>query len=129
MSIYVAGKWDDKENIIQRQLQFQSLGYKITHDWTKNECVTRNPEELGKFAMLDINGVLEADYLVAVMTDTKYAYRGTFTEIGCALGTNKKIYIYCPDKNSHCRTNCFFYHPNIVHFDDWDKLVEHLLTN
>lgn len=68
MSIYVAGKWDDKDNIVQKQLQFQSLGYKITHDWTKNESLTRNSEELGNFAMLDINGVIEADYMSKILT-------------------------------------------------------------
>lgn len=129
MSIYIAGKWGDKEDISQKMTQLINMGYKITHDWTKNESVTRDRSELAKFAVLDINGVLSADYMIVIMTDTKYPYRGTFTEIGCAIGAGKKILIYCPDEESYCRTNCFFYHPSINHFDSWDDLVETLKTN
>ena len=95
MSIYLAGKWSDKEDISKKMTQLIDMGYEITHDWTKNESISREPSELSKFAELDINGVLSADYMIVVMTDTKYAYRGTFTEIGCAIGSGKKILIYC----------------------------------
>lgn len=125
--IYIAGKWGDKADISIKKTQLENINFKITHDWTLNESDTRHPYELSKFAELDINGVLNADYLIVVMTDPKYAYRGTFTEIGCALGSNKKILIYCPDETSYCCTNCFFYHPTIIHFNDWDKLVEYLI--
>jgi nucleoside 2-deoxyribosyltransferase len=128
MYIYLAGKWSDKEDITHKMSQLTNMGHKITHDWTLNESVTREPSDLGKFAQLDIDGVLMADCFIGVMTDIKYAYRGTFTEIGCAIGTEKKIFIYCPDKESYCKTNCFFYHPSIVHFNTWEELIESIKT-
>jgi nucleoside 2-deoxyribosyltransferase len=117
MKIYVAGKWSHKDFITEQMKLLQEMGYQITHNWTKNESITRSPEELSKFAELDVNGVLHADVVLVYMTDKDYPYRGTFTEIGVALGSNKQILIVCPDKDSYCRTNCFFYHPHIKHFD------------
>lgn len=123
MKIYVAGKWNDSQTINEVQNILISQGHSITHDWTKNEgsknITEMTNEEKIEFkrncADLDIEGVKNCDLLIAIMNDPSYAYRGTFTEIGCALGLSKKVIIVCPDESYLCCSNCFFYHSNIIH--------------
>jgi nucleoside 2-deoxyribosyltransferase len=139
MKIYVAGKWTEPEKVNYIQQKCIELGHKITHDWTKFEPIKRlcdlTEEEEKKYdincAILDIEAVQECDFVIAIMDDHEYAYRGTFTEIGCALGLNKKIIIMCPqdtnEKKFYCRTNCFFHHPiiwNVHNIDDIFNLLD-----
>lgn len=129
-NIYIAGKWSQKEEIRKIMSEITSLGYKITHDWTYNETLTNSSKEMEKYAELDINGVKNADIVLAIMTDVEYAYRGTFTELGCAIGLNKDIFIYCPQHNSedksYCKTNCFYHHSSISHFSNWNDVIDNL---
>ena len=129
IKIYVAGKWSDKTYINSIIDHLEQLGYSITHNWTKVENVTRDPISLGEMAILDINGVKNADALLVSMTDPDYAYRGTFTEIGCALALDKKIIIVSSDidqtiKTPYYSTNCFYHHPNIIHVKKWTDAIE-----
>ena len=56
------------------------------------------------------------------MFDKDYAYRGTFTELGCAIGRNKTIIIVCPGKDDYyCQTNCFYHHPLINHVESVEE--------
>jgi nucleoside 2-deoxyribosyltransferase len=117
MKIYVAGKWDDKIFVKNVQKCLTERGHEITHDWTTQAGV-----EDWICAEKDIDGVVQADIVVALMMDPNYAYRGTFTEIGCALGLKKRIIILCPDKVSAARTNCFFHHKSIAHVSTMSEL-------
>lgn len=105
--IYLAGKFHD-EQMPSRMADLIKLGFSITHDWTVNKDVP-----MVEAAVLDINGVKECNTLIAVMDDENYSYRGTFTEIGCAIGLGKRIIIVNPNKNADCVSNCFYHHPRI----------------
>lgn len=122
MKIYLAGALKNREFIRNKMKELEQLGHQITHDWTIFENIP-SIEEFPIRAINDIDGVKNADLLIVIMDDTKYAYRGTFTEIGCALGLNKDIKILCPHEKSYCQTNCFYYHPLIEHYQSWEKLI------
>lgn len=130
MKIYVAGKWHDKASIRGIMGQLEKLGHQITHDWTKNEIETRTPEALRYYATLDLAGVDKADILVVIMTDKEYSYRGTFTEIGFAIGKCKPVYLYCDldpkNPSHHCFDNVFFHYPTIRHYTKLDDLMSEL---
>lgn len=105
--VYLAGKFDDE--LMPSRMSFLSVeGFIVTHDWTINKDVP-----LKEAAILDINGVKECDILIAVMDDESYSYRGTFTEIGCAIGLGKRIIIVNKNKNAECVNLCFYHHPQI----------------
>lgn len=75
--------------------------YDITHDWTKVEGIqtTRTRPWQRRMAEMDIDGVMSADIVVAVMNEQQgavHGYRGTFCEIGCAIGLNKPVVVFCP---------------------------------
>ena len=124
--VYIAGKWANKKEMKNKINIVKKMGFIITHDWTTNETLTRSHKELGHYAKLDIDGVTNADILIAVMDDPLYAYRGSFTEIGCALGQNKRVIIYCPYKKSLCKTNCFYHHPLVTEVDEWNKVLDYM---
>jgi nucleoside 2-deoxyribosyltransferase len=129
-SIYVAGMWSQKDVLLAKMGELKSLGYNITSNWPHFENRLGNPDDYAECSRLDIEGVMTADTILVFMTDPKYPYRGTCTEIGCAMGSGKRIIIICdgvseahvmPDHikytHSHyCMENVFF----------WDKRIEHV---
>jgi nucleoside 2-deoxyribosyltransferase len=121
MKVYVAGKWDDRSTINTVQAELVKMGHHITHDWTSVECISKSQADR---AVLDINGVQKADAVLVLMLDETYPYRGTFTEIGCALGLNKYIVVVCPNDSYFCTTNCFYHHPMINHVATIDQALE-----
>ena len=94
MLLYVAGKWADKHIIKTYMNFFTKEGHVITHDWTVvEEEDKRTREDLAKYAELDVQGVKKADYLIILITDPEYAYRGTSCELGVALACQKPVII------------------------------------
>jgi nucleoside 2-deoxyribosyltransferase len=79
-----------------------------------------------------LEGVKTADVVVALFTDPFYPYRGTFTELGCALGLGKCVMAVCPaycqyleigkDKPSYA-SNCFFHASRVVHCPSVDTVL------
>jgi len=121
MKFYIGGMWNDKPHIQQCIAALRSMGHILTHDWTTYEADPTN--KLANCAVRDIDGVRQADVVIAIMNDSKYAYRGTFTELGCALALNKHIIIVCGHQDAYCRTNCFFHHPDIAHVDTFEQCI------
>lgn len=115
--VYISGKFSDKEMIKTYMTQLQKFGHTITHDWTSYVSDSSNR------AFKNVEGVAFSEVVVIFMTDPKYSYRETFTELGASLGLLKEIYIICPDKNSDCMTNVFFHHPSISHIDSWEEFL------
>lgn len=118
VNIFVSGKYNDMFYISNRINELKKLGYNVTHDWTKHKDDTF----INK-AVNDINGVKNCDVHVVIITDDSYAYRGTFTEIGCSLGLDKKIIIVCPYDKPLCSNVPFFHHPNINHCKSWTECL------
>ena len=134
MKVYVGGKFSDKKKIRAYMDRIEKMGNVITHDWTSFEYKPEDEDELfmddgcsenmEMSAKYDIEGVKDCDVFLAIFEDKDYPYRGTFTELGCALGLEKKIIIMCPEPKATCRTNCFFHHPKIMHVDYFEQAVE-----
>lgn len=135
-NVYVAGGWISRETIRVKNNDLRSLGFNITSKWIERENGINNPDDYRECSKFDINEIAQSDTVLAFMTDPKYAYRGTFTEIGCAIGSGKRIIVICDgictkvDDNisdrkkqtvtfSHaCMQNVFF----------WDYRIEHVKT-
>lgn len=78
MKIYVAGAFLDKTELKQYMDQIEKLGHCITHDWTSYELVYNDQYERNvKCAIADIDGVIDADLVIAIMTRDDYPYKGT----------------------------------------------------
>ena len=128
--VWISGAWAHRERMGQLIDQVRQMGYEITHDWTRLEKAPNpSPQEMGMYAKFDIDGVKNADVVVAVLEDPDYPYRGTFTEIGCALGANKPTHIVWPYSLETSEKNAqilFFWHPDIIYFKSWDDFIDYL---
>jgi len=126
MELYVAGKFSDKKQIKEYMNELVKLGHSITHDWTSFESENADQNKMAQSAVKDVEAVKECDVLIAFLTDPQYAYRGTFSEIGIALGTDKEIIVVNSDEQAYCTTNVFYHHPDIIHVKTWDELLPQL---
>ena len=117
MKFYIGGKWYDKKAIQSVMQQVRQAGHTITHDWTTYEAkYTDKAQKMTVCSAKDIEGVRNCDIFVALMTDPEYPYRGTFTELGAAIALGKMVYVIGP-KTTAAASNCFWWHPRIVHGD------------
>lgn len=126
-AVYVAGMFGERDKVHALQRELVDRGHSITHDWTTQESITSDPEEKRRFADNDIRGVSDSDWVVVLMDHPTYPYRGTFTEIGCALGLKKPVYIISPKEPAcACRTNVFFFATGILHFESVEEFLHYL---
>jgi nucleoside 2-deoxyribosyltransferase len=125
MKLYVAGKWADRDKINEIIENLEANGHTITHNWTKFEGSNSRPEMKSQFAVMDIDGVRNADAYVGIMTDAVYPYRGSMTEMGAALGLGKPVYVVAPT-TSQLEATCFFHHPLIRKFTTLEALMTEL---
>lgn len=123
LSFYMAGGWPHRALVEQYARRVIELGHVCTEAWFdgSHERTSRAWD-----ALADIEGVRRADVFIAVMNDTQYAYRGTFTELGAALALNKRIIVVAPAGDAHCKTNTFFHHPSICHVQTIDQVLQML---
>ena len=137
MKIYTASGWLFRERIAKINNDLKSKGLNIISTWIEEEAGISTPEDSRIDAIRDVNQVKECDVLLAIMDDDKYAYRGTWTEIGVAIALNKKIIVVCPgtqnkisdikyEYSHYCMTNVFFWHPNIIRVKTIDDAIIYL---
>jgi nucleoside 2-deoxyribosyltransferase len=123
--IYVAGKWNDKDKIQRYISIFEANNFTITHNWTKVESSSNYTyDEKGVFADQDLKGVTDAEYLVICITDEKYPYRGTCTELGAALAKGKRVFVLDPFPKSAFSENIFTNHPLVHWFASFNIMLK-----
>lgn len=138
--VYVAGCFDDYLEIRRIQEIIKLQGFEISYDWTiraektinernNNVSDTRTFDKLGEESKLDMNGVIEADWTIFVITKKDYVYRGTFCELGASITRdilNDKIghtIILSGNEISYAKTLCFYHHPNVIHINTLDSAL------
>ncbi len=113
--VFVASAFPTRMAASDLMDSLRKRGLVITCDWTKPSS-TESRQEI---AAADFQGVTSAQLLVAVMTLTDYDYKGTFTELGIALGAGVPILIITPfHKTSNtavCARNVYWALPELVH--------------
>jgi hypothetical protein len=120
--VFLASGWKQREFARKcMDTLVTTLGVNITRDWTKETMSPLQNRALGALA-----AVKEAQVLVAVMTLNDYEYKGTFTEIGIALGANIPVIIVSPFRkyeDAICARNVYFHMPTFARFTTLADLV------
>lgn len=90
--VFVASGMPQKTEAAALMATLVKRGMTITYDWT------RPPPGVGLpgISKLDKEGVRSAAVVVVLMTLPAYDYKGTFTELGLALGAGKPIVLISP---------------------------------
>lgn len=113
-AVYVAGKWGDRQKIGATIRDIvEPRGLNVTFNWTQVEQDHNTTTAiLHKYAENDLDGVRRADALIVLLTDPRYEYRGTCTEMGAALALRKPVWIVNPFKSDQ---QCGFLESIFVH--------------
>lgn len=118
MKVFVAGKAEDEEIIVDIMDRLESLGHTVACNWL---VLARRKIGRRNYAIENEKGARECDILIAYML-TEYIYRCQFVEIGIALGHKKPVVII-----GKMFDDCIFrHHPNVVVVADIDAGFEEL---
>jgi nucleoside 2-deoxyribosyltransferase len=133
LRVYVAGCFFHKERFQDIATALRLLGCTVVSGWMDRG--RPDPTQRQAFADKDLEELASADMLVAVMDEKEYDYRGTFTEIGFALGQGKSVIIVCPtrlvpsdmwdeDLDHYCQNNVFFSSTGIAGIEHVKTVVD-----
>jgi len=85
----LAGRFSMKDKIARLADELEKNDIQITTKWwliEQTEAINRSCEESQSVGEKELNGVILADAIVAIIDDKDYAYRGTLAELGIAIG-------------------------------------------
>lgn len=118
MKLYVAGKYEEREQISKFMDELRAQGHTITCDWTSHVYATR--EVHTSYCLDDLKGVKDCAAYIGVFENAN-RYRGALVELGAALALNKDCFII-----GHAEDDCIFMlHPNIWHFRDMRDCLDY----
>ncbi len=122
--IYVAGKWSEKDAARNVMARVRAAGHSITEDWTQHAEGVKTSGQLANDATHDLAGIKASDALLVLLTDASYPYRGTFWEMGFAIGCEKRVIVVAnPDPNAAFRKVAFFHLPEVEVFATVDEAI------
>ena len=117
MRFYVAGKFENKEEIKVLQNELRKGGHIITVDWTWHKY--DDPGYPSQYAVEDIIGASSCDAYVGVFKED-VGYKGALVEMGAALAFGKKVYLI-----GHAIDSCLFVgHPFVRQFDGIKEFLD-----
>lgn len=128
MKIYLAARYSRREEMLANARILNAIGHWVTSRWINGEHEMHDdrpaPELARQFAEDDIAD-LEAADLVVAFTEEPGAKKGRarggrHVELGYALGMGKQVVVV-----GH-RENVFCHLPQVIHFEDFKRLVEWL---
>lgn len=111
---YIASSLENASNAKKLMKRLNNAGWQLTYDWTKHGAI-KDIAKLKKAARQEMQGVIDADIVIVLLPGA----RGTHTELGIALATNKKVFIYADDEKDLIltdRTCSFYYSKNVTIF-------------
>lgn len=111
MKFYVAGRWEDRQEVQEIQRFLCGLDMELTLDWTQHEYPI-GEKDLEKWAKDDLVAASQSSLLVAVM-EQQHDYKGAWCEIGACLARGGIVNVIGHD----CDSAIFLHHPRVVRFD------------
>lgn len=126
--IYVASKFENKEEVREAHRKLRAAGYEITFDWTPHDdshaetLGLSRDEYLKQCALDDYNGVYDADYLVLIPYPNM---RGAFIETGMAIAQGTPVLIVGDDTSFR---NVFSHLSIVRHFASLENAMDWMRT-
>jgi len=113
MKFYIASKLENAAQVSRVADALKAAGHVHTYDWTVHGPVHKEGlERVEEVALLDAQGVLDADVVVALLPGG----RGTHVEIGIGIGAGTRIILCAPDKEMFYGDDvcAFYWHKNCI---------------
>lgn len=127
MKIYLAARFDKKQEVRNLYERFQKLGHEIIADWTLHKPIKpyeNNPEIAREYSIEDVDAARNCDVLI-LMTDE--AGTGMYVELGAAISSNlehgkPKIYVI----GEYTSRSMFYFHPSVNRRKNIDEVLEEI---
>jgi hypothetical protein len=133
VKIYIAGKYDNLSEIREAQRLVIEAGFEISYDWTKNAELTLKSDKIDSIVRMrsdadnDLNGVIDADWSIILLTDYNYVYRGSFCELGASITRDKfrnsLRTIVIRNTSAYAMSCCFAHHSDIIYCDNMEDAI------
>ncbi len=125
--VYIASRFDRKQEAIELFKRFKKLGYEISVDWTVHEPIMpyeNNITRARQYSVEDMKGIIDCDLFI-LLTDKEGM--GIYTELGAAIFSNlehgkPKIYVI-GDYTSNCM---FYFHPSVNRRRTIDEVIKEI---
>ncbi|WP_042147778.1 nucleoside 2-deoxyribosyltransferase [Paucisalibacillus sp. EB02] len=123
MKFYIASGLDNKEKVQLVRDKLIKAGHTITYDWTKNNRASTE-EELREIGIQERNAVLDCDIILVLLPGGK----GTHTELGMAIGFEKRIHLYSRERIDPTSATTFYYVDGIQRYDgELESFVQEMI--
>lgn len=124
MKVYVAAKFENKEEARAAQALLREAGHTITHDWTGEDATGITGAALREYlttaAAGDVRGVLDADAILLIHDDRG---QGLYIEFGMALACVSGPIVVVRGLSNAARIPIFYYLPGIHHVETIEEAV------
>lgn len=124
MKIYIASRFDKRDEVKKLQKILIEKGHEIVGDWTDHEPIKpydKNQDAAKEYAADDINGVKNSDIFI-ILSDK--AGTGMYVELGAAIAS--KILIGKPEiyvVGDHNSRSMFYFHHAVKRTANIDDLL------
>jgi len=125
--IYVAAKFELKEEVREFYKKLQEKGHEITADWTLHKLISpysKNQELAKEYAIEDVKGAKNCDVFILRSAATG---TGTYIELGAAIASHLekgKPHIYVMGKlNERCM---FYFHPSVKRLATFEEVLQEI---
>jgi hypothetical protein len=119
--IYVASKYEEKEEVNKVYKILEEKGHTITYKWTKDKF--NSAEDLStqkrKLSIEDLFGIVKADIFI-FLAGKKLKYNGSNTELGIAIG---RAAIEVVIIGHGIDENIFAFHPKVARFETLNEYL------
>ncbi len=127
MKIYLAARFDKKQEVRNLYKRFQKLGHEIAADWTLHKSIKpyeNNSEIAREYSAEDVDAARNCDIFILI---TDEAGTGMYVELGAAISSNlehrkPKIYVI----GEHTSRSMFYFHPSVNRRKTIDEVLEEI---
>jgi len=128
MKVYVAAKFNRKDEVLALFEKLKGLGHEVSFDWTVHRFIKpydENVQTAGEYTSEDMQGVRDCDIFILLTGEEKST--GAHVELGAAilssLERGKPIIYVVGD----CDTKSMFYfHPSVKRKKSIDEVLEEI---
>lgn len=99
---YIASGFANKDRVVNVSTIFKEHGFVHTYDWTRTEKANTT-EALREIGTAEMNAVMETDFVMVILPGGK----GTHVELGLALASGTKVYLYSQDPQVFLETTFY----------------------
>lgn len=127
MKIYIAARFNKKQETLNLYEQFRKLGHEIIADWTLHKPIKpyeNNPELSRDYSIEDIDAAGNCDIFILITDEDG---TGMYIELGAAISSNlaygkPKIYII----GEHTSRSMFYFHPSVNRRKNIDEILKEI---